>query len=466
MTDLRSSRSKMLGEQPIPELLMRFSVPAIVGMMVNALYNVVDRIFLGAGVSQLAIGGVFLNFPILLMIMAFGMLIGVGGSTLASIRFGEGKKEESEKILGNAITLTALFGIAMMILFSIFLEKLLRLFGASETILPYAIDYGRIIVLGIPFQIIGFGINFFIRSEGNPKVAMATMFIGAITNIILDYVFIYPLQMGVMGAALATIIGQLFSAIWVMRYFLSNQSLLKLRRETLRLEWKYVKEIFSLGITPFSMQLVASGINILYNNQLQAYGGDLATSSMGVIQSISTLAFMPVFGLNQGISPIVGFNHGARNYKRVQKTMQIGIWIAVLYMTANWIISMAFPEVLVRIFISRPDEFAIIRDMVVPGVRLNNLFIPIAGYQIIAANYFQSTGKPRIGFILTMSRQLLILLPAITILPLFFGMNGIWVAMAVSDGLSSLITTFFILRAGILHKPQVDHHCESMLGAQ
>ncbi len=456
MTDINKSRSEMLGEKPIPELLISFSVPAIVGMMINALYNVVDRIFLGAGVSQLAIGGVFLNFPILMVIMGFGMLIGVGGNSLASIRFGQGKKDVAERILGNAVTMVLVSGLVLTIVFSLNLERLLRFFGASDTILPYAMDYGRIILFGTVFQMLGFGINNFIRGEGNPRMAMITMFIGAITNIVLDYIFIFPLNMGAKGAALATIVGQFLSAAWVIAYFLGDKSLLKLKLETLKPNFGIIKEIISLGITPFSMQLVASGINIIFNNQLQNYGGDLATSSMSVIYSISTLAFMPVFGLNQGIQPIIGFNYGSGNMVRVQKALRIGIVVAVIYMTFNWIITMSVPHVLVKIFISRPDDYAKIKDMVIPGLRIFNTFIPIVGFQIIAANYFQAIGKPRIGFILTMSRQLLLLLPSIVILPRFFGLTGIWMSMAVSDGLSSLITTFFILKEGILNKEQED----------
>lgn len=456
MTDINKSRYQMLGEKPIPELLINFSVPAIVGMMINALYNVVDRIFLGAGVSQLAIGGVFLNFPILMFIMGFGMLIGIGGNSLASIRFGQGKKDVAERILGNAVLLVLFFGITLTIVFSLSLESLLRFFGASDTILPYAKDYGRIVIYGTTFQMLGFGINNFIRGEGNPRMAMITMFIGAITNIVLDYIFIFPMNMGAKGAALATIIGQFLSAVWVISYFLGSKSLLKLKLETLKPDFMLIREIVALGITPFSMQLVASGINIIFNNQLQRFGGDLATSSMSVIYSISTLAFMPVFGLNQGLQPIIGFNYGAGNMVRVQKALKIGIVVAVLYMSFNWIITMTLPHVLVKIFISRPDDYAKIKDMVIPGLRIFNIFIPIVGYQIIASNYFQAIGKPKIGFILTMSRQLLLLLPAIVILPMFFGLTGIWMSMAVSDGLSSLITTFFVLRSGILTQQQYD----------
>lgn len=450
MTDRKNERSELLGQHPIPGLIFRFSVPAIVGMVVNALYNVVDRIFLGRGVDQLAIGGVFLTFPIALFIMAFGMLIGMGGNSLSSIRIGQNRRDEAEKILGTSFTMLLLLGLVITLTVSFQLENLLRFFGASDTILPYSLDYARIIVFGCTFQLLGFGLNNFIRGEGNPKAAMLTMIIGAFVNIVLDYIFIFKFHLGIQGAALATIIGQFCSAVWVIRYFLSDQALLRLRRSTIIPDMRVFREMVSLGVTPFSMQLVASGINILFNNQLQHYGGDLATSSMGVIHSVSTMCFMPIFGLNQGLQPIIGFNHGAKKPQRVRSALRIGIIAAVFYMSLSLLVILAFPEPIVRIFISQSGDFEKIRAFVIPAMRIFNIAIPVVGYQIIAANYFQATGKPKIGFTLTMSRQVLLLLPALVILPQIFGITGIWLAMPFSDITSSLITTFFILREGIL----------------
>ncbi|MDO5717612.1 MAG: MATE family efflux transporter [Tissierellia bacterium] len=456
MTDISQSRSKLLGEKPIPELLFKFSMPAIVGMVINALYNIVDRIFLGAGVNQLAIGGVFLTFPIQMIILGFGMIIGIGGNSLASIRFGQGKKEESEKILGNAFTLCVSISLILTLIFGLNLNRLLIMFGASDTILPYARDYGQIVIYGTIFNITGFALNNFIRGEGNPSIAMKTMMIGAVTNIILDYIFIFKLNFGTKGAALATVIGQLFSAIWVLTYFLGKKSMLKLKKSTLNLSTKIIKEIFSLGITPFSMQVASSIVNIALNNLLQSYGGDVATSSMSVIYSIFTLGFLPVVGLTQGLQPILGFNYGAKKMKRVQTALKLAMISAVVYTSICWLIAMIFPEVLIKIFVSRPDDFAIIKDIAIPGLRIYALCLPIIGYSIVAGNHFLALGQPKIGFILTMSRQMIFLLPVLILLPKIFGLTGIWMSFPVSDFLATLLTTYFLLKSGILTKDQKD----------
>lgn len=269
MTEIKDERSRMLGEEHISKLLVKFSIPAIIGMMVTAIYNVVDRIFLGNGVGQLAIGGVYLNLPIVLSMMAFSMLVGLGGNSIASIRLGQNRKDQAEKILGTSFSLIILISVTLSVLLYFNLERLLVLFGASETILPYAKEYGEILVLFGPFNMIGFALNNFIRGEGNPKVAMATMFIGAISNIILDYVFIFIFDMGVKGAALATGIGQFLSFLWTIRYFTIGKSLLKIVPKDMKLETYYIKEIISLGITPFSMQLVFSLVSVGFNHQLQ-----------------------------------------------------------------------------------------------------------------------------------------------------------------------------------------------------
>ena len=342
-------------------------------MLVQALYNVVDRIFLGAGVNQMSIGGVYLIFPIFLFLMAFGMLIGVGGNSLSSIKFGEGKKTESEIILGTSMVLSIIFGVLISGIFLLNLKWFLKIFGASDTLMPYAYDYGKIILYGAPFQMVGFAMNNFIRGEGNPRAAMVTMFIGAFTNII-------------------------------------------------------------------------------FNNFLKIYGGDLATSSMSVIYSVSQIAFMPIFGINQGIQPILGFNFGAHKYRRVQHTLRIAVVAGTVYMILNWAFTIIRPDLLVKIFISRPEDYAVIKDIAIPGLRIYNSMIFMLGYSIIGSSLFQAIGKPKIGFILTMTRQLIYLLPLMLIFPKLFGLTGVWSAMPVSDVLSTLTTTYFLVKSGFLVK--------------
>ena len=344
------ARAKLLSEESIGKLLLQFSIPAIIGMLVNALYNIVDRIFIGRGVNQLAIGGIFVGMPISLILMAFSMLIGIGGNTLVSIRLGQNRKEDAEKIAGNSIVLLLLISTVISIFGLIFLEPLLKSFGASDSNLQYSIDYMRIILYGAPFQALGFGMNNFIRGEGNPKIAMMTMLIGAILNTILDPIFIFVFDMGVKGAALATIISQLVSAIWVMKYFIGESSMLKIKKQYLKLKISIIKEIVSIGFAPFSMQLAASMVTILLNNNLKNYGGGLATSSMGVIQSISMLILMPMFGINQGAQPIIGFNYGAQHYDRVKKTLKLAIVAATCLGIAGFFLTQALPVTLFKLF--------------------------------------------------------------------------------------------------------------------
>ncbi len=309
-----NERRKLLGEEPIGKLLVKFSLPAITGMIVNALYNIVDRIFIGKGVGELAIGGLFISSPISLIIMAFGMLIGIGGNTLVSIKLGQDRKEEAEKVTGNSFVLLILISLCISVFGLIFLKPLLNVFGASPSNYQYAYDYMKIILIGAPLQAIGFGMNNFIRGEGSPTIAMKTMLIGAISNTILDPIFIFWFNMGVEGAALATIISQGLSALWVMRYFFGGKSMLNIKKEYLKLKLELAKDIVLIGLGPFSMQIAGSMVTVLLNNSLKNYGGDLANSSMAVINSVAMMVMMPVFGINQGSQPIIGFNYGAQKY--------------------------------------------------------------------------------------------------------------------------------------------------------
>lgn len=437
--------SKMLREDDITELLIKFSIPAIVGMLVNALYNIVDRIFVGRYVGNIGIGAIFVSSPIGLILMAFAMLVGVGGNSLSSIRLGQGKKEDSEKILGHVVTLALFISLAISILGLVFLEPLLRLFGSSEEMLPYAIDYTKIILYGAPLQAIGFAVNNFIRGEGNPQVAMFTMLIGAVSNVVLDYVFIRFFHMGIKGAAWATIISQGISMVWVLYYFVSGTSMLELKKENLKLKFPIVKEIFSLGFAQFSMQLAASLVNVFLNNSLSTYGGDVAISSMGVINSITMLILMPIFGINQGAQPIIGFNHGAEQYHRVREALGKAIISATIIASLGFILIRTIPDKLFYVFLDKTDDLTEIMSVGIRGLQLNLLFLPIIGAQIVSSNYFQATGKPKRAAVLGLSRQVLILIPAIMILPRFFGLDGVWAAGPVSDLVASVLTAIFLI---------------------
>ncbi|NLP31318.1 MAG: MATE family efflux transporter, partial [Clostridiales bacterium] len=313
----------ILGEEKIYKLLIKFSLPAIVGMTVNSLYNVVDRIFIGnspdLGMNGLA--GITIAFPIMIIIMAVGILFGVGGATRFAIKLGEGDKEEAEKTLGSVFTMLIISSIVLTILGLIFLKPLVVLFGASEEVAPFAVEYLRIIILGSIFKIVSMGLNNIIRADGSPKIAMYTMLIGAITNIILDPIFIFGFRMGMFGAGLATIIAQSLSFIWVILYFAGKRSNNKLRLRYMKPDLDIVKRVVGLGIPDSTLQIANSVLNTVLNRSLLFYGGDLAVSVMGIINSVATLLLLPVVGLRQGLQPIISFNYGAKKYPRVKQAL-------------------------------------------------------------------------------------------------------------------------------------------------
>lgn len=453
-------RSRQLGEEKIGKLLLQFSIPAIVGMMVNAMYNVVDKLFISRGVGSLAMGGIFIGQPLSLILMAFSMLIGIGGNALVSIKLGEKKDKEAEIILGNSFLLLLLISTTVSIVSLIFLEPLLKLFGASQSILPYSIDYMKIILLGAPIQSIGFGLNNFIRGEGNPKIAMGTMLIGAILNTILDPIFIFVFNMGVQGAAIATVISQVVSSVWVLSYFTGNKSHLKIKKENIKLQSYIVKDIISIGLAPFSMQIAASIVTVLLNNNLQKYGGDIATSSMAAINSITMMILMPIFGVNQGAQPIIGYNYGAKKYDRVKSALKSAILFATIIASIGFILTQTIPEKLIGLF--GKDE----KELIAVGSKAMRIYLsmlPIIGFQIVSSNYFQATGKPKQAMLLSLSRQVIVLIPALIILPRLFQLNGVWMAGPVSDLIASIITAIFIIKdlkqldsEGTILTPRID----------
>lgn len=434
--------AQQLGERSVPDLLLKFSIPAIVGMMVNALYNVVDRVFVGRGIGYLGIAGVTVGFPIMLILMAFGMLIGIGATALISIRLGQQKKDEAEVIAAHGLVLLILLSFVIAILGLIFLTPLLKVFGASPEVMPYAQDFMRIILLGAVFQAVGFGMNNVIRAEGNPKIAMATMLIGAILNAILCYVFVFIFEWGIKGAATATVISQGVSALWVMYYFFSKKSMLKIRRKNLKLKFSIVWQIVAIGSAPFVMQMAASLIQAILNKSLINYGGDVAISGMGIVNSVAMLILMPIFGINQGAQPIIGYNYGAGRYDRVKEALKLAIYAATGVVIFGFIIIQLFPGQIIGLFEDNPELIAF-------GSRALRIFLiclPIIGFQIVSANYFQAVGKPKHAMFLSLSRQVLILIPAVLVLPRFFALDGVLMAGPVADLLSSLITGIWLWR--------------------
>ncbi|MBB6214216.1 putative MATE family efflux protein [Anaerosolibacter carboniphilus] len=427
-----------LGEEKISKLLVKFSVPAIVGMMVNALYNIVDRIFIGnsSDLGSYGLAGITIAFPIMIILLAIGILFGVGGATLFSIRLGEKQQERAENVMGNAFVLLIIAGFIFMLLGQIFLKPILSLFGASEAVLPYSMEYMRVIFFGAIFQVVSMGMNNFIRADGNPKIAMMTMFLGAGINTLLDPLFIYVFKMGMAGAALATILAQAISATWVVTYFIGKRSRNKLRLKHMKLKFDIVTKITSLGLPGFSMQLANSLLNMILNKSLLIYGGDIAVSGMGVINSIQTMLLMPITGLNQGVQPIISFNYGARKYNRVKAAIKLAIMVATGIVLCGYIITRLFPEQMIAMFNQETDllefgSYALIHWF---------LCLPVIGFQIISANFFQAIGRPKSSMFLILSRQIILLIPALIIFPKFWGINGLLHAAPFADFFSALLT--------------------------
>lgn len=433
-------REKLLGEKEIPKLLLKFSIPAIVGMLVNALYNFVDMVFIGQGVGPLGIAGVRIGFPLIVIGMAFSMLIGIGANSLISIRLGQKRKEDAELILGNAFVTMIAIGAVLTILGLVFMEPLLKLFGASQDVMPYAKGYFRIILFGVIFQMIGMGMNNFIRGEGNPKTAMLTMLIGAVINTILDPIFIFAFGWGIEGAALATILSLIISALWVLYYFFFGNSLLKIRKPNLRIRFDILKSIVAIGLAPFAMQLAASVLVIFMNQGLAEYGGDIAVSAMGIINNIASLFMMVVFGINQGAQPIIGFNYGAQKYDRVKSTLKYAIGAATVVVTIGYASINLFAPQMIGLFSSDPELI----DIGSRGLRRVLMFMPIIGFQIVSSAYFQAIGKPKQSMLLSLSRQVLILIPLVLILPKFIGLIGLFTAGPIADISSSILTAIFL----------------------
>jgi putative MATE family efflux protein len=432
--------NRELGTASIPSLLWKFSLPSIVGMLVSALYNVVDRIFIGQGVGPLGLAGATIAFPLMQVQIAFATLIGMGATTQISINLGRQDRETAERVLGNGFALIVVVALSVSALGLAFLDPLLRLFGASEAVLPYARDYTGVILAGTIFQVIALGVNNFIRGEGNPRTAMVSMFIGAILNAILCPIFLFAFHMGMRGAGLATILAQAVSAVWVMSHYISGRSVLRLRLSNMRPRADIAFSILAIGSAPFAVNLANALMNGIMNNQLQRYGGDLAVSSMGAVFAIVSLFVFIAFGINGGVQPIIGYNYGARQGARVREAALMAIVGVVAVFVVGFVVVQLFPRPLVLLFAGSSVELA---DMSAFALRRVLLFMPLIGFQIVSSGYFQAVGKPKHSIFLSLSRQVLFLIPLLYLMPSFAGLTGLWLAPAAADLLAAVVTAFF-----------------------
>lgn len=448
MTKGHSGESLATGN--IGKLLWTYTLPAIVGTVVMSVYNIVDRIFIGQGVGALAISGLALTFPFMIVLMAFGMLIGAGSAARISITLGQGDVRKAERILGNAVTLTLIISGTAIVFAMFFMNDLLRLFGGTDNTIKYAYEYMVIIVPGGIFTALYFGLNNIMRASGHPRKAMYNILLGAVINIILDPLFIFVFGWGIQGAAIATVISYFVGTLNVTSHFMLRSTQIKFHWPNFKLDWEIIKSIISIGMSPFSMQLGTSVVVVMINSTLLRYGGDMAIGAYGIINSINMLVVMFIIGLNQGSQPIVGYNYGAKNYRRMFKTLRYAMITGTIMSSVGFVIGVFFPVQAVSLFTS--DKTMI--DIAAHAQRITVLMFPLVGIQIVISNFFQSIGKATMAISLSLTRQFIFLIPAILILPTVWGLTGAWATMPVSDGLSAIVTgiTFIVFYNKFKHE--------------
>ena len=448
MGNSEASRVNPLAVEPIGKLIVKFAVPSVISMVVNAVYNLVDQIFIGWGIGYLGNGATNVVFPMVVIAMAFSFLVGDGSAAYFSLSLGRGEPEKARKAAGNELVLLAVLGVCLTIFFLIFLEPILLTFGATPQVLPYAIEYGRIIVLGFPFFMVGIGLNGIIRVDGSPQYAMATMLTGAILNTILDPIAIFVLDWGVGGAALATIISQMVSCILGLLYLPKLKSIKTLDKQSITPSWKTIRTSCSLGMSSFISQVAGSVVIFVVNNALvdygaqSVYGADIPLSAFGIVIKVNQIFVSVLIGLAVGAQPIVGYNYGAKNYRRVRRTYVTEIIIATITAFIGWCVFQFAPEYVVRLFGNETDLY---NEFAVRCFRTFLLTLPIVGFQIGSSIFFQAIGKPVIASVLSLSRQILFLIPSVLILSSAMGVIGILWAGPTADSLSTTLTTVFVV---------------------
>jgi putative MATE family efflux protein len=429
-----------LGTEDVWKLLLQYAIPSVIAMTASSLYNITDSIFIGHGVGALAISGLAITFPLMNLSAAFGSLVGVGGSALMSLRLGQKDYETAKQILGNVLLLNLILGTVYTVFILLFLEPILLFFGASKATLPFARDFMVIISLGNVVTHMYLGLNALLRASGNPRRSMFATIYSVLINVILAPLFIFVFKWGIRGAALATVIAQTSMLIWQLNYFRDKKSFIHFQKGMFGLKRKIVIDSMSIGLAPFLMNIASSIIVIIINQSLIRHGGDLAVGAYGIINRLAALFVMVVFGLNMGMQPIAGYNFGARQIGRVNRVLKLTIMLATGVMTAGFLLGELFPRAVVSAFTNDRDLIGI----AIPGMRIVFMFFPIIGMQMVAATFFQSIGKPGKAIFLSLTRQVLILLPLLLILPSFYGVRGVWFSMPAADLLSSITAAWLL----------------------
>lgn len=451
---LTSNNPELLGTEPVGKLLKRYALPAIIAMSSSSLYNIIDSIFIGHGVDPMAMSGQAIAMPLMNLLTAFGALIGVGASSLTSIRLGQGNKQRAFLILSNAVMLNVVIGLTLTIIGLVFLDPILYSFGASDATIPYARDFMRIILAGNVVTHVFLGLNEILRASGYPKKAMTFMLITVLIVVCLNPLFIFGFRWGVKGSAFATLIGQCVALGLELTHFLNKKHFLYLKRGTFRFMSTIVRKVISIGLAPFLLNICASIVVIFINNALKRTGGDISIGAYGIVNRVLMLFVMIVNGFNQGMQPIVGFNFGARQFGRVTAVYRLTVFCAVCVTTFGFLLGHFFPHWVAGIFTT--DETLL--NVAELGLKTALLAFPIVGFQIISSGFFQYIGKPQKAILLSLTRQLLFLLPLLAILPGIYGAKGVWISLPIADVLSAILAAvliFFQLRKMKLHPDQV-----------
>ena len=436
-----------LGTQPVGRLLWQYALPGVIAMTASSLYNMVDSIFIGHGVGPMALAALGISFPLMNIGAAFGAAVGIGGSTLMSLRLGQRQYDKANNVLGNMVALNIITGLLVGIVSIIFLDPILRFFGASEQTLPHAHDYMFILLVGNVVTHLYLGLNAALRSASKPRQAMIATIVTVVLNTILDPIFIWPLHMGIKGAAIATILAQVIVLCWQLWQFSRQKELLHLEWHFLKPAKAIVKDIVSIGISPFSMQLTGCVVSIFMNNALMTYGGDLAVGAYSIANRLGFIFFMVIMGICQGFQPIAGYNYGARNMDRVKQVLRLTITASVIAMTVGWVIGELLPGPCTRLFTDDTNLLAIS----IRGIRINMLVFPVIGYQAVVTNFFQTIGKVRISIFMSLSRQLLFLLPMLLLFSSLWGLDGVWASLPASDFAAFLVAVIIMQRFKLQH---------------
>ncbi len=430
-----------LGTKPVGKLLIQYALPAMIAMTASSLYNIVDRVFIGQGVGAMAISGLAITFPFMNLTSAFGAGVGVGASTAISVKLGQKDYATAQNILGNTFSLNLIIGIGLSIICLLFLDPILRFFGASDQTIPYAHQYMVIILIGNVISHMYFGMNALLRAASKPQQAMFATIFTVVMNVILDALFILGFGWGIEGAAIATILSQFMALCWQFKLFSNKNELLHFKRGIYRLKKKLVEHILAIGVSPFLMNVCACVVVIFINNQLVRFGGDLSVGAYGIANGIAMVFVMLVIGINQGMQPIAGYNFGAQKIDRLKRVLNLSILAATALMVVGWLIAMFLPYYCARLFTT--DKTLI--EMGIKAIRVMMICFPVIGFQMVVTNFFQCIGKVKISIFLSLSRQMIILLPLLGVLPMIWGIEGVWYSMPVSDFASSAMAAVIMV---------------------